>query len=303
MKQPRFWVTSAMLTIGTAAAVVWLAPVTYGQAGATVRQDRDRDVARRIEILSGRGSALGITIRDVEGADATAQKLPASRGAVIDSVDEGGAAARGGLKTGDVVVAFDGETVRSARQFSRLVKETPAGRTVKATVVRQGARVDLDVTPAADRPMRFAGRIPDGLRSGRVPVMPNLPAMPDLSDLDRLSEIGPGNERSIGGQSRLGVSVQSLSPQLAEYFGAQDGVLVSAVRDDSPAARAGVRAGDVIASVNGDAVNDPGDLRRAIRDADGREVAIGIVRDRKPLDLKVPLETREDQPRRPRSPI
>ena len=64
--------------------------------------------------------------------------------------------------------------------------------------------------------------------------------------------------------NRLGISVSTLSPQLAEYFGTKEGVLVSSVTDDSAAAKAGLKAGDVITSFNGTVVNDPSDVRRRV---------------------------------------
>jgi hypothetical protein len=51
------------------------------------------------------------------------------------------------MKKGDIITDFDGEHVRSARHLSRLVAETPEGRTVKTAVLREGKRVDLSVTP------------------------------------------------------------------------------------------------------------------------------------------------------------
>jgi serine protease Do len=84
----------------------------------------------------------------------------------------------------------------------------------------------------------------------------------------------------------LGVTVQTLSTQLADYFGAKDGVLVTAVADDSAASRAGIRAGDVITSINGEHVHSSEDLVRSMRDAHD-QVSIGLVRDKKELTVKV----------------
>jgi S1-C subfamily serine protease len=93
------------------------------------------------------------------------------------------------------------------------------------------------------------------------------------------------------GSARLGVTVTDLQPQLAEYFGVKDGVLVNAVTADSTAAKAGVKAGDVITALNGSSVTSPADLRqRALRLNDGDELSIGIVRDKKAVTLKGKVE-------------
>lgn len=90
------------------------------------------------------------------------------------------------------------------------------------------------------------------------------------------------------------MSVSSLTPQLAEHFGAKGGVLVTSVDADSSAAKAGLEAGDVITSINGTAVADPGDLRRRIqRLNDADEFTLDVVRDRKPVLLKGKAERTE----------
>ena len=103
-------------------------------------------------------------------------------------------------------------------------------------------------------------------------------------------------------RGRLGVQLGELPPQLAEYFGAGDGgVLVSSVTADSAAAKAGLKAGDVITSINGDRVRDSDDLIDELRDVEG-DVTIGIVRDKKASSLKATLQS-PTPARRPGRPI
>ena len=94
-----------------------------------------------------------------------------------------------------------------------------------------------------------------------------------------------------GPRTRLGIGIDELTPQLAEYFGVKDGgVLVSSINRDSAAERAGLKAGDVIVSVNGDRVRHADDLIDELRAAEGQEVTIGIVRDKKESTLKATIE-------------
>ena len=98
----------------------------------------------------------------------------------------------------------------------------------------------------------------------------------------------------VGRSGRLGISIDSLSPQLAEYFGTKEGVLVSSVTDSSAAAKAGLKAGDVITNFNGSTINDPQDVRRRIQSLnDGDEFTLTVMRDRKPLTLKGKAESPE----------
>ena len=86
------------------------------------------------------------------------------------------------------------------------------------------------------------------------------------------------------------MSVDELTDQLAQYFGANEGVLVTSVTDGSAASRAGLKAGDVITSINGRAVRSRDDLVRELRDASGDELTIAIVRDKKASEVKAKIE-------------
>ena len=199
------------------------------------------------------------------------------------------------MKAGDVVVEFDGERVRSARQFTRLVQETPDGRTVKIAVLRDGKRQTLDATPEA-RSFSWNMDI-DGDRIQRE-IERGMQQIPQRFEYRVNPDMLPGIWSMSRG--RLGVTVESLSPQLADYFGVKDGgALVSAVTTDSAAEKAGLKAGDVITSVNGGRVRDAESLSREIGDATGTELSIGIVRDKKETTLKATIETR--RPDRPRA--
>jgi S1-C subfamily serine protease len=101
-------------------------------------------------------------------------------------------------------------------------------------------------------------------------------------------------------RTRLGVTVQELTPELAAYFGASDGVLVSSLVADSPASRAGVKVGDVIASVDGRSITSAADLAREVRtSASDGEVRLGIVRDKKQSTISAKVETSTERGARP----
>lgn len=240
----------------------------------------DRQVIR----LDGRGSQIGVLVSDPENAT--------DQGVGIDRVDEDGPAAKAGVREGDRVVEFDGEKVRSTRQLTRLVQETPSGRTVKMTVLRGGDRRTLDITPQADRvagnfEWRMDRDLEREIERGVEQGLRDLPRRMEPYFNFRFDGM-PG----IGARGRLGVQVQPLNDQLGEYFGVTEGgVLVSGVTADSPAAKAGVKAGDVITKVNGDAVKDTGDLVSALADVkDDGAVTLDIVRDKKSATLKATIE-------------
>jgi serine protease Do len=276
------WKTAAVLAIAVAAAAIAaaVAPPLQGQTRITPK-------ARTVQVFTG-GSRIGVSIRDVEESDSKAVK-GAATGVIVEEVATDSPAEKAGIRKGDAIVEFDGERVRSVRQLTRLVQETPAGRTVPAVLQRDGQRTSVSVTPVDDGRFSFQGFDELGrefrLAVPRIapPTPPNPPAPPPAWNFDGLV-----------GRSRLGISIESLSPQLAEYFGTKDGVLVSSVSDDSAAAKAGIKAGDVITSFNGSAVGDPQELRRRIQSLnDGDEFTVSVTRDRKPLTLKGTAERPE----------
>lgn len=285
----KLWKTAALSAalLGAAGAGAAIAPVS-GQAGSS------RAIApRAAQVFGTGGGRIGVSVTDVDTADSKD-----AVGARIESVEEGSPAEKAGLKTGDIVVEFDGERVRSVRQFTRLVGETPAGRQVAAVVVRSGQRVSVNVTPRESGAFRF---FDDGRRvieeyAQLMPAIPARPATPRAPVPPRPPSTPfevrpPVLEWFAGAGNQLGVTVSDVSSQLGEYFGTKGGVLVTSVTDGSVASRAGVKAGDVIVSVNGSAVDDPQDLRTRMRGLDpGEEFTLAIVRDRKAMTLKGKVE-------------
>jgi serine protease Do len=243
------------------------------------------ELEQLVRIAGGSGGQIGVSIRDLNDEEL---KGKTAAGVVVEDVEADSPAQKAGFRAGDIVVEFDGERVRSARQFTRLVQETPSGRTASVAVARDGQRVTLSVQPRAGGAFRFW----EG-SGGSVLAMPKI-APPMALKRDGFP---PSFENLMGASGQLGVSVSELSPQLAEYFGTKEGVLVTTVRDNSNASRAGVKAGDVITSLNGGTVATAADLRRrAQRLEGGDEFAIAIVRERKPMTLKGKIEP--PQPRR-----
>ncbi len=254
----------------------------------------------RVFFFHSSGSWLGVNIADVSVERAKELGLKEERGAEIKAVLPGSPAEEAGLKTGDVILEYQGTRVEGVAQLTRLVRETPAGRTVGLEVFRDGSarRVQVKMTE------REAGRGPHKrLKIERFEGpdfewhdMPEIeiPAIeiPDI-EIPDLPMIG-GAPASL----RLGAEVESLGRQLGEYFGVKDGegVLVRSVKKGGPGDQAGLRAGDVIIKIDDERVGDSSDLRQALRERRDKELALTIVRDRHEQALKVPAPKRERSP-------
>jgi len=224
--------------------------------------------------MDGGGAHLGVRLTDVTAERMKDLKLSGDDGAVVADVEEDSAAAKAGLKANDVILAFDGERVRSTAQLRRLVQETPPGRTVAVKISRAGAMQTLNVKLDAAEDMRE-------FQMPRVEI-PEF-RMPEMNfDFMR----GP----------RLGIQADDLTKQLAENLGVAQGsgVLVLEVSPDSPAEKAGIKAGDCITKVGDEKVESIPDLHRALnRSSDSEdkgEVKVTVVRDKHEQTLSVQLE-------------
>lgn len=240
---------------------------------------------RRVLIAREGGSYLGIGVADVNAERARELKLAEERGVEVKSVSPDGPAAKAGIKEGDVVLEYNGQRIEGREQLTRMVRETPSGRPVKLLVWRNGAAQ----TVAATLGTRPRGALITG-RDGRewsfempeIPIPPMPPmAMPDM----------PRSMMSWR-STMLGIESESLTSQLAEYFGVKEGVLVRSVTSNSPADKAGIRAGDVIVKLDGTTVTSPREMSSVIRSLRGtkRMVPVVLMRERKEMTVTVTLE-------------
>ena len=316
------------MTTGKFAVFGVLLATAVGVAVTTVvaqpgPDDRTREMVERGKlrgmILDRGGVHIGVTVDDLNEEELKAA-AGAPSGVSIERIEPDSPAAKAGLRERDIVVEIDGERVRSVRQFSRLIQETPVGRSVRLSIVRDGQRQTVVITPEA-RALRFApfddqvardfGRSLRDIEPRLRELEPRLREFePWLKELEpRLREFrfdGPFDfnfemPRLMSPRGRLGVQLNELTPQLAEYFGVKDGgVLVASVTQDSPAEKAGLKAGDVITSIDGDRVRRTADLFDELTDKEG-EVTVGILRDKKESTVKATLEaeTRRGGLRRP----
>jgi serine protease Do len=229
------------------------------------------------------GGQLGVSVRELR-ADEIQGGQPETGGVFVEEVRPDGAGAKAGLKSGDIITEFDGERVRGVRHFLRLVTETPADRPVKATIIRGRDRQTISVTPDASGGDRLARALPEISRN----IERELRGLPDLDfdlQLPRPDIFDP--------RGRFGVTLAPLTDQLASYFGVKEGVLVSAVEAESPAAQAGLKAGDVITSIGGHSVNDPSDVSARVRQAaPGMPLDVRVVREKKEVTLKATIPER-----------
>jgi membrane-associated protease RseP (regulator of RpoE activity) len=172
-----------------------------------------------------------------------------------------------------VVIAFGRDSVR--------VRGVPGD---SLSVLRFGDRF-----PEGTRLQAYRG--PAGLDSLRASALEATAARRAWISADSMAALRPAeifrSGMSVGMRAVAGAELSELNPDLAEYFGVADGVLVLNAPDGTPAARAGLRAGDVIVQVNRTAVTSVGEVRRAIDAAAGATVEIRVLRRGQPIDVTI----------------
>jgi C-terminal processing protease CtpA/Prc len=259
---------------------------------------------------------LGVELDEVSREVAQRLSLREERGAIVSSVVRDSSAQKAGIQKDDVIVKWNGERIESAMELSRHLRETPSGRTVRLGVIRGGREMDVDVTlgDRSDYIARFDAerakeRAERELERQRERAERDKERQQQRAErekeraarlVERQQEMAKRAQERMSvvrysGRSRLGIQIQSMSPQLAEYFGlsGRNGALVVFVHADSPAAKAGIKAGDVILSIAGEKVESTPDVSRALRDKTEGPVEVRVMRDRREQTITVQIEKAE----------
>jgi serine protease Do len=238
--------------------------------------------------IDGNGGYLGVQTAEVSSENYSKFGLDKVRGVAIEKVVEGSPAEKAGLQAGDVLLRVNNDEITSSRKLTRIISEIAPDHTANITVLRGGSERNVSVTlgkrPEPAIPAAMLGRL-EGFR--RVPLPPDAGS---LEGLFPRSGAGEPMIWTFGGRRQIGVSANGLTKQLADHFGVDGGVLIANVREDSPAAKAGLKAGDIIVEANGKAVTNENELVREINDAKEGDVSITFVRDRSRQTVNVTPE-------------
>jgi len=188
---------------------------------------------------------LGVMIQKVTPDIAESLGLPAPQGALVADVVKDGPAAAAGIKTGDVITAFDGHVVKESTELPLMVARTPIGRDVEVKILREGKEQSVIVKTA------------------------------EMKDEESAPEAKEKESEAYG------LTVQPLTPEVANNLGIPvdtKGVVVADVEQGSASEEAGLRRGDVIAEVNRQPVSDVESYKRALKEAEGGKSVLLLVR-------------------------
>jgi serine protease Do len=191
---------------------------------------------------------LGVSIQNITPELAKSFSLKAAEGALIAQVEPGSPAAKGGLRSGDIVFQYNGKEIKSPGDLSIAVANTGVGERAKLNVMRDGKPLNVDIS-VGERPV-------------------------DRAEADQ------SNEKSE--HSKLGVTVENVDPDTARQLklSSTSGVVVTDVQSGSPADEAGIQSGDVIREINHKAIKTAADLQAEMGNLKkGSTVLLNIIRE------------------------
>jgi S1-C subfamily serine protease len=226
---------------------------------------------------------MGVSIDDLTERGIREANYPRKTGVIVSSVAPGSAADKAGIREDDIIYLFDGVKVETATQLVALVQKRKPGDRVPVTLYRDGAEKKLSVVL--------------GKREASALVIG-----PGGKSSDELAKVildvkGPALElykQSFLMRGHLGMTLAELSEDLAPYFGVKpgSGVLILAVNEGSPAAKAGIKGGDILTSVNGSEVADASGVIDELSGMDAGDTAsLGVIRKGARKTFEVALAT------------
>ena len=192
---------------------------------------------------------LGIVIQEVTSELAKHFGLSDTKGALVAQVNKDSAAEKAGLKTGDVIVRYDGHEVQDTAHLRNMVATTKPGSQVKVVIIRGGKEETHDVT---------VGKL----------------------TAEEAAAGGPAEEGGGNAVAKFGFSVQTLTPDLAKQFGYEDekGAIISDVDEGTPASSAGLQQGDLVAEVNRQKITSADDVQKALAKAKDAETVLLLIK-------------------------
>ena len=272
-------------------------PAAAPKPEVLVEQDQDDEQGLNLvtPFADDSESWLGVETREVTADKVKELRLPAERGVIVGKVLGDSPAAKSGLKDGDVITEINNQRVEGTAQFRRMIREVPAGRSVQITVWRDGRAQTLSAKLGKmQESHRLLSREAPNVFKFRMPEMSKVWPAPDVPSFE-----WDGGDAFMMNRPRLGIDAEDLNDQLGSYFGAPngEGILVRSVNPGSAADKAGLKAGDVITSLNGEPIHSLAELRSKLGgSSEGKTFKLGLLRNKSALTLDVEIPSTKSKP-------
>jgi serine protease Do len=236
---------------------------------------------------------LGIQFADLSEEQAAFLHLKGVSGVEVINVDHDGPAGKAGLRPHDVIVKLNGQMVVSADMLRRMIHDAGVGAGIALLVVRGGKQVTVNAQLAyrgeVEREAMARMAVPDAPDGGEDPVVAGFVETYEVDPAPPSSAAkGPGFlAQMLHTTPFTGVVVEAIEPQLAGFFGSSTGggLLVETVVPGSPAAAAGLRAGDVVVRADSIAVRTASEWMRRLHASRGQAIMLIVVRDKREIPM------------------
>ena len=277
-------------SIGLLLALILTAGVAVAQqTPPPAPESPDEPLDQNFSFFIDGGGFLGVYAENISRENMSRYRVNQVRGVGVTQVVKDSPAEKAGLRKDDVILRLDGENVSSVRKLNRLVSELSPDQSVKVSISRGGSEQEVTATIG-----KRSNTMAQNLLGGEPRIFkwegPDLKGFKwENRNFPNFNNDGGNMTFFLNNSRRIGVSTMSLTKQLADYFGIADGkgALVTSVTEDGPAAKAGVKAGDVITAIDGEAVDSPGDISRVINRKKEGDVTLTIVRNKSQQTIHV----------------
>jgi S1-C subfamily serine protease len=241
---------------------------------------------------------LGVDVRDVPTDEVTVLKLHDGRGAEIIMVDHDAPAGKCGLHEHDVILQMNGTAIENRDQVRKMLHDFAPGKQVQLVISRDGQQMTITTTMSSREEVE------------KLAWQQHVAPAEAQGDPAEMAQSPVGSKSSsksfIGGvltaPAYTGAMLEKMTTQLADYFGVPTGagLLVRSVEPNSPAAQAGMHAGDVVVKAASRTVSTLADWAKALKSSKDKPVAVVVLRDKKEQTLVLTLDAKKrssvDQP-------
>ena len=281
---------ATLLVLGLGAVLVWCFCPTF-RAVALPRPLSAQEAEHPPFPMHGmqRPGYLGVSLRDLDAAEAS--RLQAA-GVMIVTVDRDAPAWTAGLRPGDILTEMNGQPAEGVELLRRRLREYPAGTSITLRVRRGEVEMSYPVTLGDQEAVAqnaWSQHVRVGAAAEAAPAQGFANPAPPPPSSGARGMASTLFDALMPGTVYTGLEVGALTPQLASFFGVPPGggLLVTDVRGGSPAATAGLVAGDVIVRAGNQPVAARSRLARALRSAKGNAIALAVLRDHKEIVLSL----------------
>lgn len=239
--------------------VIGVNTLIYTAPGSGISFSIPSNLAVRVaEQIANGGSVsrpfLGISMVGVTNELMEHYDLPDKHGAVVMDVTKDSPASKAGFRKMDIIRKFNGKEMKATEDVQKFIFSHKVGEEIKAEVLRNGKPVELKI---------------------------KLEQMPETFGISAADAkmITPKATKSLAITDKLGLKVQKLTPELAKGMGlsTSDGLVITGVKEDTNADKAGLRKGDIITQVNGSDISNEADLEKAFKDGEKKKSSVMLI--------------------------